>query len=142
MKTQRNFSIGGCDVQLVFKDEVLETVQLPKNVPASFDRKSLRQLVREISKYKTSAPKASDFRRRVWERMSQIPSGEVMTYSDLAAAIGRPKAVRAVGSAVGANHLLLVVPCHRVVAKRGLGGFRIGLAWKRKLLELEAAQPA
>jgi O-6-methylguanine DNA methyltransferase len=71
--------------------------------------------------------------------MRKIQPGKTMSYSELAAAIGHPKSARAVGGAVGRNRLLLLLPCHRVVGKNGLGGFRVGLDWKRKLLALEAA---
>jgi O-6-methylguanine DNA methyltransferase len=78
----------------------------------------------------------------VWEAIRQIPFGQTVTYQELAARIGSPGAARAVGGACAANRLLLAVPCHRVVACRGLGGFALGLAWKRKLLALEAAEAA
>jgi O-6-methylguanine DNA methyltransferase len=77
------------------------------------------------------------FQIAVWDEMKKIPRGQTRTYGDIAAAIGRPKAVRAVGTACGANPLPLFIPCHRVVAKNGLGGFGSGLPWKKLLLELE-----
>jgi O-6-methylguanine DNA methyltransferase len=61
-----------------------------------------------------------------------------MTYRELASAVGSPRASRAIGNACAQNRLLIVVPCHRVLAESGLGGFRLGLAWKRRLLELES----
>lgn len=140
MTTHRVLRIGDCEVRLAFDGKDLVAVELPKKVPAQFDRKALRQLNSKLAAFKSETKTTSDFRRCVWSRMARIPAGEVLTYSELAAEIKRPKAVRAVGSAVGANRLLLLMPCHRVVAKRGLGGFRCGLAWKKKLLELEAAR--
>jgi AraC family transcriptional regulator of adaptative response/methylated-DNA-[protein]-cysteine methyltransferase len=78
------------------------------------------------------------FQRRVWEHLRRIPSGETRSYGDIARAIGHPKAVRAVGSACGANPVALVVPCHRAVRTDGsLGGYAWGLERKRKLLEIE-----
>ena len=78
------------------------------------------------------------FQRRVWEELRRIPRGETRTYSDIARAIGAPAAVRAVGSACGANPVCLVVPCHRAVrTDGGLGGYAWGLARKKKLLRLE-----
>ena len=78
------------------------------------------------------------FQRRVWETLRRIPRGETRTYQDIASAIGAPRAVRAVGSACGANPVALAVPCHRAVrADGGLGGYAWGLQRKRKLLALE-----
>ncbi|REK71644.1 methylated-DNA--[protein]-cysteine S-methyltransferase [Paenibacillus paeoniae] len=80
------------------------------------------------------------FQNAVWEALLAIPYGVTVSYSDIAQAIDKPKAVRAVGSAIGANPLLIMVPCHRVVGKNGaLTGYRGGLAMKTKLLELEDA---
>ncbi|OGA05956.1 MAG: hypothetical protein A3D95_10290 [Betaproteobacteria bacterium RIFCSPHIGHO2_12_FULL_69_13] len=78
------------------------------------------------------------FQRRVWKQLLDIPRGETRSYGDIARAIGNPKAVRAVGSACGANPVALVVPCHRALRSDGsLGGYAWGLARKRKLLEIE-----
>jgi AraC family transcriptional regulator of adaptative response/methylated-DNA-[protein]-cysteine methyltransferase len=78
------------------------------------------------------------FQRRVWDELRRIPRGETRTYQEIARAIGAPEAVRAVGSACGANPVALVVPCHRAVrTDGGLGGYAWGLRRKKKLLELE-----
>jgi AraC family transcriptional regulator of adaptative response/methylated-DNA-[protein]-cysteine methyltransferase len=78
------------------------------------------------------------FQQRVWDELRRIPRGETRTYQDIARAIGFPAAVRAVGSACGANPVALVVPCHRAVrTDGGLGGYAWGLARKKKLLSLE-----
>ena len=78
------------------------------------------------------------FQRKVWEALCRIPRGETRTYSQIAKVIGAPAAVRAVGSACGANPVALVVPCHRAVrTDGGLGGYAWGVARKKKLLELE-----
>jgi AraC family transcriptional regulator, regulatory protein of adaptative response / methylated-DNA-[protein]-cysteine methyltransferase len=78
------------------------------------------------------------FQRRVWDTLRRIPRGETRTYQDIARAIGAPLAVRAVGSACGANPVALAVPCHRAVrADGGLGGYAWGLQRKKKLLALE-----
>jgi O-6-methylguanine DNA methyltransferase len=72
---------------------------------------------------------------RLWKK---IPYGAVTNYTEIAQAIGRPKASRAVGSAIGKNPLLMVIPCHRVLTKAGqLGGYRGGVAMKKSLLDLE-----
>lgn len=79
------------------------------------------------------------FQITVWEELFRIPYGETRTYSQVAQALGRPKAVRAVGAANGANPVALIVPCHRVVGSDGsLTGYGGGLNTKKWLLELEA----
>jgi AraC family transcriptional regulator of adaptative response/methylated-DNA-[protein]-cysteine methyltransferase len=78
------------------------------------------------------------FQQRVWEELRRIPRGETRTYREIAASVGTPAAVRAVGSACGANPVALVVPCHRAVrTDGGLGGYAWGLGRKKKLLALE-----
>ena len=77
------------------------------------------------------------FQRQVWRGLLEIPYGRSITYKDLARNIGHPSAMRAVGSANGANPLPIVIPCHRVVASSGLGGYSGGLDVKEKLLDLE-----
>ncbi|MFE4709605.1 methylated-DNA--[protein]-cysteine S-methyltransferase [Paenibacillus sp. NPDC056722] len=78
------------------------------------------------------------FQLEVWRALREIPYGSTWSYSDIAERIGRPSAVRAVGTAIGANPVLITVPCHRVIGKNGsLTGFRGGLEMKKRLLELE-----
>jgi len=81
---------------------------------------------------------ATTFRRAVWEATRTIPYGETRSYAWVAAQIGKPKAARAVGQALGENPLPIIVPCHRVLASDGsLCGFGGGLEMKKRLLELE-----
>ena len=80
----------------------------------------------------------TDFQRQVWHALRQIPCGEVRSYGWVAREIGNPKAVRAVGQAVGRNPIAVLVPCHRVIrSDGGLGGFGAGPAVKRALLRIE-----
>ena len=80
------------------------------------------------------------FQQRVWEELRHIPFGERRSYQELAAAVGRPTAARAVAGACARNHLAVVIPCHRVVRSSGaLGGYRWGIERKRKLLDAERA---
>ena len=80
----------------------------------------------------------TDFQKRVWNELQSIAFGETRSYSQVAAAIGAPRAVRAVGAANGANPVPIVVPCHRVIGASGkLVGYGGGLALKQRLLELE-----
>ena len=83
----------------------------------------------------------TELQRAVWDELRRIPCGGTVAYGELASRVGRPRAVRAVAGAVGANALSLFVPCHRVVAATGLGGYAGGLAAKRWLLSAEK-QPA
>jgi AraC family transcriptional regulator of adaptative response/methylated-DNA-[protein]-cysteine methyltransferase len=79
------------------------------------------------------------FQLAVWEQLRTIPAGETRSYSEIARRIGRPRAIRAVGAANGANPVSILIPCHRAIRASGhLGGYRWGLEKKRKLLEMEA----
>lgn len=89
----------------------------------------------------TLAPGGSEFQRQVWAALLRIPHGETRTYGDLARRLGREGAARAIGAANGANPLPLLIPCHRVVAANGLGGYSGGTALKRRLLTLEGILP-
>lgn len=78
------------------------------------------------------------FQRRVWQAVAGIPYGQTRTYKQIAQSINRPKAFRAVGSAIGHNPACIIIPCHRVVASDGsLGGYVAGVQCKQNLLELE-----
>ena len=82
--------------------------------------------------------KGTAFQQRVWEELRRIPSGETRSYGELAAALGNPKASRAVGGANGANNVAVLIPCHRVIAADGtLGGYAYGLPIKAELLRRE-----
>ncbi|HEV8343708.1 MAG TPA: methylated-DNA--[protein]-cysteine S-methyltransferase [Candidatus Binatia bacterium] len=84
-------------------------------------------------------PRGSEFQKRVWRALREIPFGKTRSYRDLAEAIGSPKASRAIGAANGKNPLSIVVPCHRVIGTdRTLTGFAGGLETKATLLALEA----
>ena len=88
------------------------------------------------------APAGTDFQRRVWELLREIPFGETVTYGDLARRLGNPRAARAVGMACNRNPIAIVVPCHRVVGSTGsLTGYAGGLDAKAFLLKLEGALP-
>lgn len=108
-------------------------------------------LARDLERYLNGNPEpldqpldlsfASPFSQSAWKAARRIPYGRVMTYGELAAGLGRPGGARAVGQAMGSNPFPLLIPCHRVVARRGsLGGFASGLPLKRWLLELEGVE--
>lgn len=89
--------------------------------------------------------RATAFQRQVWQALSDIPAGETRSYSEIAAALGKPGAQRAVGHACATNPVSLLIPCHRAIrSDGGLGGYRWGLERKRALLDREraAARPA
>lgn len=111
------------------------------------DDKALASVVRQVEEYLAGRRRGFDlpldlrgtpFQQKIWAELLTIPYGSTMSYADLAAAAGRPAAVRAAGAANGANPVPLLVPCHRVIGKNGrLTGFRGGLTIKEELLKLE-----
>jgi AraC family transcriptional regulator of adaptative response/methylated-DNA-[protein]-cysteine methyltransferase len=105
----------------------------------------LQRVVQEVEQPSTAAEIPLDvqgtaFQQRVWEELRRIPPGETRSYAQIAAAAGKPQAVRAAGSANGANNVAVLIPCHRVIRSDGsLGGYAYGLDIKRELLERERA---
>ena len=88
-------------------------------------------------------PEGTPFQRQVWSALQTIPYGETISYKMLAERIGKPKTIRAVGAANGANPIPIIIPCHRVIGHDGsLTGFGGGLPLKKRLLELESRQLA
>ena len=114
------------------------------------DDASLRETMRQLKAYFGGelhefdlrlAPEGTGFQREVWSALCDIPYGETISYGDLARRIRKPKAVRAVGTANGANPIPIVIPCHRVIGSDGkLTGYGGGLDIKEKLLALEQKQ--
>ena len=84
------------------------------------------------------APKGTEFQKKVWDALKEIPYGETRTYGEIAETVGNPKAARAVGMANNRNPIAIIVPCHRVVGANGkLVGYAGGMEQKEKLLHLE-----
>lgn len=151
-----HFYIAATDKGLVYvgsQDKPFEELAkwASKRFPGSFlveDHKKLEPFAIEIIQYLEGKRQAfsipfdyygTEFQVAVWNALCEIPYGERKTYSDIANSINKPAAVRAVGAAIGANPVLITVPCHRVVGKNGtLTGYRGGLEMKTKLLELES----
>jgi len=144
---------GLCAVRLGEKPAVLESelrAEFPRATVARDDA-GMSDLAALVSDLAVGRPRpdvsglsldvhATAFRRRVWEALRHIPAGETRSYGQVAAAVGAPKAARAVGAACAANPIAVVVPCHRVVASDGsLHGYAYGLARKRQLLDAERA---
>lgn len=131
-------------------DEALTRVSLPGHASqvdaATTSLSALRRAAEQLTEYfdgeRTTidlplAPAGTPFQLEVWRQLSLIPYGEVITYAQLAQRVARPKGFRAVGQANGRNPLAIIVPCHRVVASDGLGGYAGGPELKRWLLDLE-----
>ena len=96
---------------------------------------------REPKKFPPLDLAGTEFQKSVWIALRKIPFGKTKSYGEIAQAIGRPRAVRAVGGACGANPVPVLVPCHRVLAaNKKLGGFSGGLDWKRSLLKREGVK--
>ncbi|RKP58013.1 methylated-DNA--[protein]-cysteine S-methyltransferase [Cohnella endophytica] len=111
------------------------------------DEEAMRPYVRELEQYFAgertdfSIPtslQGTAFQREVWAAMCRVPYGRTASYADIAASLQKPQAVRAVGTAIGRNPVLIVAPCHRIIGKNGtLTGYRGGLEMKKQLLGLE-----
>ena len=113
-----------------------QILQWHKLTSAALKRALAGQLAGELPPLDDSG--GTGFQRSVWHAMRKIPSGQAQSYGEIAQAIGKPKAVRAVGGACGANPIPVLVPCHRVLAaNKKIGGFSGGLDWKQKLLARE-----
>lgn len=116
------------------------------------DEERLRPYLAELAEYligkreRFTVPldlRGTSFQKAVWAALGDIPYGQTQSYSDIAERIRRPAAVRAVGAAIGANPVLISIPCHRVVGKNGaLTGYRGGLEMKTRLLGLERGEGA
>lgn len=125
----------------------------PLAAPVDAGHRFIAQAARELAAYWRDAtgapfsvpldPQGTDFQRAVWRALRAIPAGRCSSYGALAAQVGRPAAVRAVGAAVGRNPLSVIVPCHRVLGRDGaLTGYAGGLARKLDLLRREGAVSA
>lgn len=126
-----------------------EQTRLPPQTSWTQAERQLDQACRQLDEYFGGqrrrfdlplAPRGTAFQQAVWRALLEIPFGETCTYRQQAERIGRPTAIRAVGTANGANPLAVIVPCHRVIGSDGsLTGYAGGLARKALLLELEGA---
>lgn len=120
----------------VKKHKVLYKTPLLKETYRQLDEYFLKKRKRLALPYTLMG---TEFQKKVWKSLSEIPYGNTVSYADIAKAIHKPKAVRAVGTALGKNKLPLVIPCHRVIKRnKKLGGFSCGVSVKKFLLELES----
>lgn len=119
----------------------------PTSPAAIADPNCAEEAVRELEQYFAGtrheftvplAPEGTPFQREVWDELLRIPYGQTRSYAQVAQAIGRPSAMRAVGAANGSNPIPIIIPCHRVIGANGsLTGYGGGLPIKEKLLQLE-----
>ncbi|RKZ28432.1 methylated-DNA--[protein]-cysteine S-methyltransferase [bacterium] len=128
------FSDSAIDSKLARFTDIIETGEHCDIIPTSLKQ---YESTGSLENLKPVILWGTPFQRKVWEELYRLPAGKLISYGELAAKIGRPRAARAVGSAVGANHIAIVIPCHRVVGKNGPGGFGGDLELKAKLLETE-----
>ncbi len=136
------------DISNISEAEFLLILRRRFHKDAARDDKKLRHAVKELSDYLNGRrvnfkslldlSAGTGFQRKVWNKVSEIPYGELRTYKWVAREIGKPDACRAVGNAVGRNPVSPIVPCHRVIrSDGGLGGFSSGISLKKRLLRLE-----
>ena len=143
------------ELQLVGDGRSLTRLEMsPRSVPAgaSHDPEAFADVETQLDAYFAGeltefdvplAPAGSGFQLAVWAALTRIPYGETVSYGEIAAELGRPDAVRAVGSTNGRNPIAVIIPCHRVIGADGtLVGYGGGLPRKRLLLELEAEHAA
>ena len=146
--------VDGLTVRLVSSDSGLRAIEFEPWSPVQGSHPGAHRIateaVRQLRAYfggqlrRFDLPldmRGTPFQLRVWRELERIPYGETRSYRQIAAAIGAPRAVRAVGAANGANPIPIVVPCHRVIGASGkLVGYGGGLPLKKRLLELEGAR--
>jgi len=137
-------------LEIIIDDEAVIEINILRNTPV-VRQKSTHPLIKktciQLDQYFSGkrqsfdlplSPKGTEFQQSVWKQLREISYGQTISYSQLAKAIGRPKACRAVGSANGKNPIPIIIPCHRVIASNGgLGGYSSGLDIKQQLLTLE-----
>lgn len=138
----------GLYVTVEYEGNMIRSLEMTRKKPATkpMGSKVIRSLEAyfkngkgNFSSYKFDLEGMTPFQRSVLDTIFKIPAGETMTYAEVAEAAGKPGAARAVGNVMASNPIPLILPCHRVVASNGLGGFTGGLEVKRKLLRLEGA---
>ena len=101
----------------------------------------VQKLINNIGVSDLIHPEGTTFQKRIWEELMKIPAGETRTYLQVAIEIGSPSSARAVGTAIGANPIAWLIPCHRVIQTAGgLGGYRWGLERKKSLLDWEKSK--
>ena len=135
-------------LEIICEKDALISLKLVKKADKSSNETILiKEIRRQLSEYFSGerkvfdikiSPQGTKFQKLVWKELQKIQYGKTKSYLEIAAAIGNKNAQRAIGSACNKNHILIVIPCHRVISKNGnLGGFEYGINIKEKLLNLE-----
>jgi methylated-DNA-[protein]-cysteine S-methyltransferase len=117
------------------------TKRKKNKITLSVSKDLLRYFNNQLKEFPLHEVDISDFTPFQWKVLTttrNIPWGTSVTYSQLARMVGRPRAIRAVGNALSKNRVPVIIPCHRVVSRNGVGGFSCGLDIKKKLLQLES----
>lgn len=132
----------GCYLLIEWQGEMVKRIHFSQEMPV--DRSELAEEIAAHLESGAPCPKAeldmsacTDFQKKIYALVQAIPRGRTMTYGEVAACAGKPGAARAVGRAMATNPFAILVPCHRVVAKKGLGGYLWGTEMKEKLQRLE-----
>jgi len=149
------YCLQGIDIGIAEQNNAISGVFFGHKSPAGFNKTEsplIKKAAAQIEEYLTGKRKlfslplalhGTEFQTDVWQALQDIPYGSTRSYKEIAAVIGRPKAVRAVGMANNRNPIVIIVPCHRVIGRDGsLTGFGGGLPLKRRLLELERSNTA
>lgn len=133
-------------LEIIFKNSFIISIkllnnphQVSKNIPLSLKSQLDEYFLGKRKSFDLPIlPSGTDFQKQVWSELQKIPYGATLSYQQVAQNIGRPLAQRAVGSACNKNPILILIPCHRVIAKNtSLAGFACGLNVKKYLLNLE-----
>lgn len=136
-------------LEIICENNELISLKLVKNAEkSSAETDFTNQIKNQLAEYFAGKrksfdikinPKGTDFQQLVWKQLQKIPYGETKSYSEIAESIGNKNAQRAVGNACNKNPVMIIIPCHRVIAKNGgSGGFACGKAIKEKLLKTES----
>jgi methylated-DNA-[protein]-cysteine S-methyltransferase len=144
---QITISTDGTSISSVHIEGDRYFTHIPDEWKQNQDEPLLQRVQVELDKYFAGllteftipiTPQGTEFQQLVWRALREIPIGTTISYGDLAKRIGRPHAVRAVGTAIGRNPICIIIPCHRVLASNGsLGGYVAGVERKQYLLHLE-----
>lgn len=119
----------------------------PKKIPTKTNNLILQRAKKELDDYFMGKlnkftisvdARGTDFQMKVWKELEQIPFGKTLSYGELAEKVGGKNYARAVGTAVGKNPIAIIIPCHRILASNGIGGFSGGIKIKQQLLHVEA----
>ena len=136
-----------CSLRIEWREGMVTRIYFSQEMPV--DRSELALEIAAYLEWGAPCPMAkldlsacTDFQKQIYALVQTIPRGKTMTYGQVAERAGKPGAARAVGRAMATNPFAIIVPCHRVVAKKGLGGYLWGTEMKEKLLRLERESSA